>query len=240
MEFWPRSVVMSAAIAVPAREGPPSANDRFKARFRGRFWGSIIFAVAAHFVALQYSPELAVADFSFTSGDLTAIELPPEIEIPPPPRKVARPATPVISDVEVSEDVTIAPTTFEFNVVDNLPPPPTEGAAAAAEDDIASAPTFTPYTVAPTLLNRDDVARAMVASYPDMLRRSGIGGVVHVYFFINKDGVVQDFRIHRSSGYAQLDEAALAVADVYRFSPALNRDKLVPVWVLFPIEFQVR
>ena len=33
---------------------------------------------------------------------------------------------------------------------------------------------------------------------------------------------------------------ALAVAGLYRFSPALNRDKKVPVWVLFPIEFRVR
>jgi len=37
-----------------------------------------------------------------------------------------------------------------------------------------------------------------------------------------------------------LDAAALAVADVYRFSAALNRDKVVPVWVSFPITFQVR
>ena len=35
-------------------------------------------------------------------------------------------------------------------------------------------------------------------------------------------------------------DAALAVADVYRFSAALNRDKKVPVWVSFPITFQVR
>jgi len=32
----------------------------------------------------------------------------------------------------------------------------------------------------------------------------------------------------------------LAVAGLYRFSPALNRDTRVPVWVSFPIRFEVR
>ena len=231
---------MTAAIAVPAQEPEPSANDRFKNGFRGRFWGSIILAVLAHFGALQYSPEFTAEDISFTTEDLVSIELPPEIQIPPPPQAVARPATPIITDVAVTEDITIAPTTFEFNTIENLPPPPTEVTVAEAAEDVSAAPTFTPYTVGPTLLNRNDVAEAMVESYPEALRRSGIGGIVRVYFFINKEGLVQDYRIHQSSGFPQLDEAALAVADVYRFSPAMNRDKEVPVWVSLPIEFQVR
>ena len=40
--------------------------------------------------------------------------------------------------------------------------------------------------------------------------------------------------------FEALDDAALKVATIYRFSPALNRDKKVPVWVSFPITFQVR
>ena len=34
-----------------------------------------------------------------------------------------------------------------------------------------------------------------------------------------------------------MDDAALRVARVYRFSPALNRDERVAVWVTFPITF---
>ncbi len=230
---------MSAAIAVPAHDPTTSRNDRIKAGFRARFWGSMIIAVGVHFVVLQYSPQMTAEDVSFVAEDLMAIELPPEVEIPPPPQAIQRPATPVISEVAVDEDITIAPTTFDFNTVENLPPPPTESAVEAAED-LTAGPTFTPYTVGPTLLNRSQVAEAMVESYPEVLRRSGIGGVVRVYFFINQEGVVQDFRIHQSSGFTELDEAALAVADVYRFSPAMNRDREVPVWVSLPIEFQVR
>jgi len=230
---------MTAAIAVPAQEPTPSANDRIKNGFRARFWGSMIIAVGVHFTVLQYSPEMTAEDISFTVEDLTAIELPPDVEIPPPPQAIQRPATPVISEVAVDEDITIAPTTFEFNTVETLPPPPAEAVAEAVED-ISAAPTFTPYTVGPQLLNRNQVASQMVESYPPLLRRSGIGGTVRVFFFINKEGVVEDYRIHQSSGFDELDEAALAVADVYRFSPAMNRDKEVPVWVSLPIEFQVR
>jgi protein TonB len=166
---------------------------------------------------------------------LTAIELPPEIEIPPPPQSIARPATPVIAEANIDEDITIAPTTFEENPVEDLPPPPEE-----RQTDLSAAPTFTPFTVAPSILNRDEVIRAMEREYPPLLRDAGIGGTVRVYFFIDEGGAVQDHRIDQSSGHQALDDAALKVAGVYRFSPALNRDKKVPVWVSFPITFQVR
>ncbi|MGY8799608.1 MAG: hypothetical protein ACKVG4_12615, partial [Longimicrobiales bacterium] len=44
----------------------------------------------------------------------------------------------------------------------------------------------------------------------------------------------------RSSLSLALDRAALSVADVYRFTPAKNRNQAVPVGVSFPITFQVR
>jgi protein TonB len=228
---------MTAARAIPATEPPASANDRFKSRFQSLFWSSIILATFAHFGAFVFWPELTTADISFTAAELTSIELPPEIEIPAPPAQIARPATPVIATTELDEDITIAPTTFDLNPVEDLPlpPPPQEG-----PEDMSAEPTFTPFTVAPTILNREEVRRAMADAYPTLLRSAGIGGTVRVFFFISENGTVEDYRIQQSSGYAQLDEAALAVAGLYRFSPALNRDRKVPVWVLFPIEFHVR
>lgn len=99
-------------------------------------------------------------------------------------------------------------------------------------------PTFTPFTVAPSILNRSEVVQAMSEEYPPLLRDAGIGGTIGVYFYIGARGEVQDVRIERSSGHPALDAAALEVARVYRFSPALNRDAPVPVWVQFTITFQ--
>jgi len=227
---------MSAAEAgVTAVDALETANDRLKQSFSAWFWGSMIAATVIHFGVFAFWPELTAEDISYTAEELEAIELPPEIEIPPPPQSIARPATPVIAEAAIDEDITIAPTTFEENPVEELPPPPEE-----KQTDLSAAPTFTPFTVAPSILNRDDVVRAMEREYPPLLRDAGIGGTVRVYFFIDENGQVQDHRIDQSSGHQALDDAALKVAGVYRFSPALNRDKKVPVWVSFPITFQVR
>lgn len=195
----------------------------------------MIVATVVHFAVFAFWPELTAEDISYTAAELETIELPPEIEIPPPPQSIARPATPVIAEASIDEDITIAPTTFEENPVEELPPPPEEKVV-----DISKEPTFTPFTVQPSILNRDDVIRAMEREYPPLLRDAGIGGTVKVYFFIDESGQVQDTRIDQTSGHQALDDAALKVAGIYRFSPALNRDKKVPVWVSFPITFQVR
>ena len=221
--------------AVPNLETIETANDKLKRSFSSWFWGSMIVATVVHFSLFAFWPELTAEDFSFESAEIEAIELPPEIEIPPPPQQIARPATPVMATTEIDEDITIAPTTFEDNPVEDLPPPPEE-----VRTDISAAPTFTPFTVPPSILNRNEVVRAMEREYPPLLRDAGIGGTVVVYFFIDEEGIVKDFRVHETSGHSSLDEAALNVASVYRFSAALNRDKKVPVWVQFPITFQVR
>ena len=212
-----------------------TANDRFKRSFGNWFWGSMIAATVLHFMVFQLWPNMTAEDISYTADELEAIELPPEIDIPPPPERIARPATPMISDVEIDEDITIAPTTFDENPVEDLPPPPEEKGA-----DISAAPMFTPYTVAPDIINRGDVQRALEREYPPLLRDAGIGGQVQVWFFIDEGGRVKDTRINKTSGHQQLDDAALKVADVMRFTPAMNRDKKVPVWVSLPITFQVR
>ncbi len=227
---------MTAAKAVPAPEVlGETANERLKRSFDSWFWGSMIVATVAHFTAFVYAPQMTAADFSFTSEELETIDIPLEIEIPPPPAQIARPATPVIASADIDEDITIATTTFDDNPVADLPPPP-----VAVVTDISSAPVFTPFTVAPAILNIPEVQRTMVRQYPVLLRDAGIGGTVRVYFFIDEEGIVQDFRVDQTSGHQALDDAALAVADVFRFSAALNRDRPVPVWVSFPITFQVR
>ena len=100
------------AEAVPAVDVVETANDRLKRTFSSWFWGSMIVATVLHFSTFAFWPELTAEDFSFTSEELEAIELPPEIEIPPPPQQISRPATPVMASADIDEDITIAPTTF--------------------------------------------------------------------------------------------------------------------------------
>jgi protein TonB len=217
-----------------------TANDRFKSRFANWFWGGVAVATILHFLTFALWPEMATEDISTTEAALTTIELPPEIEIPPPPQAIARPATPVVSDAVISEDITIASTTFADNPVENLPPPPSASTSAGSRDDLARAPTFTPMTVRPELKNATAVQAALVRNYPPLLRDAGIGGQPIVWFFIDESGHVIKTQLSKPSGYQALDEAALKVADIMQFSPAFNRDKKVPVWVEIPIVFTAK
>ena len=229
-----------SAQAVPADAGSSgvtvTANDRFKRSFGTLLSGSMILATVAHFTVFAMWPELTAEDFTYEAPALEQIDLPPEIDIPPPPERIARPATPVIAAADISEDITIAPTTFEENPVEDLPPPPED----VTTTDISAAPTFTPFTVRPSVKNRTEVARALEREYPPLLRDAGIGGSVNVWFFIDETGAVQRTQVDESSGHAALDAAAMKVADIIQFTPALNRDKRVPVWISLPITFTTR
>ncbi len=209
-----------------------SVNDRFKSSFTTWFWGSMITATVAHFAFFAFLDFGEPEDVSMTMEEIVTIDVPPEVEIPPPPAAIARPATPVVTDAIINEDITIATVTFEDNPVENLPPPPDE-----IETDLSSAPGFTPRTVEPRITNRAEVERALEREYPPLLRDAGIGGQAIVWFFIDEEGVVRNQQIQQSSGHQALDDAALRVAPVFKFTPAWNRDKAVPVWIQLPITF---
>ncbi|HEX6306933.1 MAG TPA: TonB family protein, partial [Longimicrobiales bacterium] len=94
-----------------------------------------------------------------------------------------------------------------------VPRPLTEPAAlrptplGTPDRAISEKPVFTPMTDRPELLNRDDVARALVRNYPPLLRDAGIGGSPTVHFLIDRTGTVRKLLLAKSSGYPALDQA---------------------------------
>lgn len=141
---------------------------------------------------------------------------------------------PLPPGVEVPPTIEIPPTPEELRSGRASP------RRAPSDAVLRDGPAFTPYTVAPEITNRAEVQRALVREYPPLLRDAGIGGTVNVWFFIDAGGQVRDTRLVASSGHGELDDAALRVAEAMSFSPALNRDRAVPVWVQMPIKFEVR
>lgn len=225
---------MARSRPAPSPSRPESANEQWKRRWDDRLWGSLMAAVLIHGLVILAWPDLSVADWSSPPVEaLTTLEV-PEVDIPPEPEAIRRPATPVVSETPIADDVTL--TTIGFDEVPNLPPPPPADEGAADEGPGA----FTPFTVAPAITNRAEVARTLEREYPSILRDAGIGGTVMVLFHIDETGRVVETRLAESSGHAGLDEAAAKVADVMRFTPAINRDREVAVWVSFPIVFRVR
>ena len=210
-----------------------SANDEFKSNYGGWLGFGLIMAVAIHFAFFTLFPNLQAADLTGDIEAIEAIELPPEVQVPPPPEMIARPATPKVAATSMDEEVTIAPTTFESNPVENLPPPPATG--SNPEDR----PTFIPYDVPPKLKNPGDIQRFLKNNYPPTLREARIEGKVILWIYIDRAGNVVKAQVQQTSGYDAMDKVALRCAESMEFTPAKNRDKTTPVWVQQAIAFEV-
>lgn len=177
-----------------ASKSSPTANDRFKQSFSTTLWSSLILATIAHFVLLNFFPELEAKSTVSEPND-PVVNMSVRAPLPEPPAPIRRPS---------------------------------------------SQPGFTPFDLAPEMKNTREVTKALSREYPPLLRDAGIGGTVVVWLYIDEQGQVQRFQVHNPSAHETLNQAALRVVGVAEFSPALNRDRAVAVWVQFPVTFQVR
>lgn len=198
----------------------------------------LVIAVAGHAGLFILSPSIQVPDLSMSADELVAVRIEPEVEveIPPPPDAVRRPATPVMAATAVDGDLTIGPTTFDAFTrnAPALPPPPVE------EESAEELETFAPLMVPPAILNTAELHQAMLDEYPRRLRDAGIGGLVSIEAYVNGEGDIEQVRVAAGSGYESLDAAALRVASRLKCSPALQRDRKVGAWLRTSLEFKVR
>ena len=135
--------------ASPAFESDPpreTANDRFKRRFGPTFWSSVIGAVAVHFALFALFPTLSVADVTVTEEPTELLDLLPETRLPEQPEPIRRPAAPIVAEVDL--ELTIDRNVPLPGEQVRLPAPPVARAEEQARPEY-----FTPYTVAPRLLN---------------------------------------------------------------------------------------
>lgn len=172
----------------------------------------------------QWKAPLLMVTLGMVTGCATAY--PEPAEPPLPTAEVRTPEEPTVTRPDVEKPTVMPPQdpTPELRKMENL----------------IKAPTYTPYTVRPDIVNRAEVARALEQAYPESLREEGIGGTAQVWFFIDAEGVVQRLQINESSGRQEIDDAALKVAGIFEFTPGLNRDEPVPVWISLPITFTTR
>ncbi len=91
--------------------------------------------------------------------------------------------------------------------------------------------------IAPEIANRDEVVQALATQYAP-LASTGAQGTVILDLFVDTGGWVRHVRVHEGSGIASLDQAALEVGRVYRFSPAHVGGTPVPVWTTVPVTFR--
>nr|WED69982.1 energy transducer TonB [Pectobacterium colocasium] len=90
----------------------------------------------------------------------------------------------------------------------------------------------------PPLANADYLHNP-APSYPDVAISRGYEGTVLLNVQVRADGKVQTIRIHQSSGYPSLDDAARNTVLSWSFVPARRGNQPVSGWVVVPVDFSL-
>ena len=151
---------------------------------------------------------------------------------PPPPR----PVVPIATDSpDISDDETIMETDFDFDLDDLAPPPSLDDLMARnlvemeeEEEEIVEI-----WRVE----KQPQPTKEVVPDYPEVARKAGIEGHVTVYVLISKAGKVE--AVGKVLGPEVFHAAAKAAAAGWEFTPAIQNDKPVRVWVSLPFKFQL-
>jgi protein TonB len=203
-----------------------SANEVFKARYKVYIRNALFAAIFFHFLIFFLSPPFTFKPYTLKEEQFEVVDLPENIEIPPPPQEVALPTVPVeaASDEEADEAEDIAPTTFDD--IDDMPPPPPPSSGTVEQ--------FLAFDEPPILIHYE------VPKYPDLAREAGIEGTVAIKVLVNEEGKVIDASVLTSDVTPAMERAALDAAMKCRFKPAKQRTAPVKAHVMVPFQFQLR
>ena len=203
-----------------------SANFLFKQKYGKYFGMMLLISLICHLAFIlgmpAINPEISVQQ----ETSMEAVDLPPEVVIPPPPQPLAKPSIPQMAEEEIDEDITIEETT---------PPPP---------DLIPEMPVVQEEEKAEEFLLVSEVRPKFKTSPPQpkmpaYIARARVDVTTVIEFFVTKTGDVDpQTKIVTSSGYPELDEIAVDWAKKIKFFPALNRGEPVAVRVRIPIKWK--
>jgi periplasmic protein TonB len=125
------------------------------------------------------------------------------------------------------------------------PPAGAPGGAAApsavsAPAAVASVPSRDTGSGAVTQSARPQGGYQVRPSYPSSALRQGIQGTTMLKVHVLIDGRVGDVLVQQSAGHPDLDQAAIEAVRRWRFEPARRGSDPVAMWVLLPVQFQIR
>jgi protein TonB len=99
------------------------------------------------------------------------------------------------------------------------------------DDDVAP-PDFVPYEKEPTVIKKVE------PKYPDLALRAGLEGNVFVKVWVDKEGKVRKVVLLKSDAPI-FEDAAIAAAKQWVFTPAVMQKGPVSVWVSIPFRFRL-
>lgn len=207
------------AIAIPQ-----SANKAFKAQYPRYLRNAIWAAIFVHFCIFTLSPPFTFKPYKLKEEQFEVVDVPDNIEIPPPPKEIAMPQVPVeAADDEDADTEDLPETTFED--FEDMPPPPPPGGGDSG--------MFLAFDEPPTLKYFESPV------YPDLAREAGIEGTVRVKVLVGEDGKVISVSLVTSDVTPAMEKAALTAAKKCLFNPAKQRTTPVKAHVMIPFHFRL-
>lgn len=206
-----------------------------RAKYKKVFEISLILSLAFMIIAFKFFPKL--------QGSSAMLEGPQELftvediqhtkqeNRPPPPPKPPIPIEAPSDDV--LEDIEISSTEIDFEAQIEAPPPPKE------EKIVEEEPTyFVAVEDMPEPIGGIQAIQSKIV-YPEMAKRAGVEGRVHILAFVDENGNVTKAEVLKGLG-AGLDEAAVSAVKQTKFKPGKQRGKPVKVQVAIPIIFRLQ
>lgn len=201
-----------------------SANKAFKAGYPKYIRNALIGAVIVHTCVLILSPPFTFKPYKLKEEQFEVVDVPDNIEIPPPPQEIAMPQVPVEAADDEDADTEDLPETT-FDEFEDMPPPPPPGGSDGG--------VFLAFDEPPSLKHFE------VPVYPDLAREAGIEGTVRVKVLVGEDGKVISVSLVSSDVTPAMEKAALRAAKKCVFNPAKQRTSPVKAHVMIPFHFRL-
>ena len=195
-----------------------------------QFSKALSLALVLLLFAMMVTPDIQVKRESFTSSDITVVDIPPEER-----EKIEPPETDVKIDVPIVIDDEIG-TSEEFDVqayqdalkeIGNIQN--TSAQSLNRKEDMVE---FVPYDDPP------QVVGVLTPEYPAFARSNRIQGRVTLEIQVYKDGSVGDIKVMKTDS-PLLNEAAIAAVKRVRFQPGKSGGNPVNTTVIIPIDFRI-
>jgi len=189
-------------------------------------WAAFL-ALIIVLAAFLFTPVYVPNPYKLKEEVFEVIQVPDEIEIPPPPQEIDMPKVRVeieISD-EASEEDTIEDTSFDD--IESMPPPPTSAGAGGPQK-------FYAFDEPP------EITFTAPVRYPEIAREAEMEGIVQVLVYVDERGKVFDAIVVSATVPGILQEEALRAARKCRFKPGKQRNVPVKTQIMIPFSFQIR
>jgi protein TonB len=151
---------------------------------------------------------------------------PKEIPPPPPPPEMKAPPPPFIPPVEVNVQ---QPPPQQSTIAVSSAAKPVSNELARPQAPAPAAPAANPNPV--RIAAVADFNTCAKPEWPKASLRNEETGVVTLSFLIGEDGRVADSKIVKSSGFRDLDKAAVVGISKCRFKPGMNDGKPEKAWM---------